>query len=275
MPCHHPGAATLVLGLAVAGCASVEKTPAAPWRIEALWRLDNGVVPGSGAAYFALGRKYEGEGRWQQAAEAYRKASVAEPANAEYRNAVGLMLAAQPARPAPEVAAAATQLHVQSTPTLPAMTVLAASANDTTPPAAAVAAAAEPAIAPARIEIVNGNGIRGAAATLRGWLGDAAGPATRLSNRAPYRVASSVIEYRPGFADQARAIARRMPMSTRLVPSPSLGSDVRVVLGHDLKQASACTVFGACTARAQTLPARWATAPAVAPTSAWSHRPWR
>ena len=78
--------AIMALGLALAGCASVEKTPGPPWRVEALWRVDNGVVPGSGAAYFALGRKYEGEGRWQQAAEAYRKATLAEPANAEYRS---------------------------------------------------------------------------------------------------------------------------------------------------------------------------------------------
>src|SRR2546428_8253430 len=95
----------LALAFALAGCASVEKTAGPPWRVETLWRVDNGVVPGSGAAYFALGRKYEGEGRWQQAAEAYRKATLAEPANAEYRSAVGLMLAAQrpqPARPASE-----------------------------------------------------------------------------------------------------------------------------------------------------------------------------
>ena len=339
----------LALALALAGCNSVDPSPAPPWRVEGLWRVDDGVTSGTGPGYYALGRAYEGEGRWEQAANAYRKAVRAEPANAEYCSALGLalvrggqlgvaifvferaaslapqradllnnlgyalMLDGQDERaqtllnaalqrdplhaqaranldalearlasqhspssptalsddPAPAASSVADAtipaLELRTTPTAPALSV---STADSVPPLPAADVAAPPlteqADAPmrARVEIVNGNGVRGAAAKLRGQLGDGSAAAARLSNRPPYRTRTTTIEFRPGFADQALTIAQRMPLGPQLLPSEALGTrtDVRVLLGHDMKAAEGGGI---------------ATAPAVERTSAWSRPPSR
>ena len=233
----------LTVALVLAGCATPPDPGAPPWRVQPLWRVDDAPLRGTAPGYAALGLKYDGEGRWLQAADAYRKAALADPANAEYRNALALALSRVAQRSTAVAAAAAAadappaRLVLQTTPTVPALTVV--SAGDAVRTNEAVAVDPVPAAAPAaaaRVEIVNGNGMRGAAARVRDRLGEAAGPAARLSNRAPYLVQSTVIEYRPGCADQARAIARRMPISVQLVALSSLGAgaDVRVVLGRDL-----------------------------------------
>jgi tetratricopeptide (TPR) repeat protein len=339
----------LAIVLALAGCNSVDPSPAPPWRVEGLWRVDDGVTGGTGPGYYALGRAYEGEGRWEQAANAYRKAVRAEPANAEYCNALGLALArggqlgvaifvferamslapqradllnnlgyalmldgqderaqtllnaalqrdplhaqaranldalearlasqhspssptASSGDPAPATSSVADApppaLELRTAPTAAALSV---STADSEPPLPAAAVAAPPlagqADAPlrARVEIVNGNGVRGAAAKLRAQLGDGSAAAARLSNRPPYKIRMTTIEFRPGFADQALAIAQRMPLGPQLLPSEALGTrtDVRVLLGHDLKTAEAGGI---------------ATAPAVERTSAWSRPPSR
>jgi len=249
---HHP--VTFAVLLMLAGCAAPPERAAQPWRMQPLWRVDEPPLRSMAPGYAALARKYEGEGRLQQAAEAYRKAAVADPARADYREAFDAVQARmEPAAIAAAVAdAPRAMLVLQSTPTVPALTLgsdedamramararaTAAVVPQLAPPVVASPQANEPASVPdlARVEIVNGNGVRGAAARLRDALGT--GPKTRLLNRAPYREASTTIEYRPGFSEQARALARRMPVGTRLIASHALGTraDVRVVLGRDLR----------------------------------------
>ena len=58
---------------ALIGCASVEPRAGAAWRIEPLMRVSHGGDPANGRAYAALGEAYQGEGRWQEAAEATRR----------------------------------------------------------------------------------------------------------------------------------------------------------------------------------------------------------
>ena len=179
-------------------------------------------------------------GRWREAADAYRKAALADPANAGYRQALEAALSRL--EPPPAALRMADEppprVLLQSAPTVPALTVVsvAESVRAAPPETAAHAAPAVAAVpaAAARVEIVNGHGVRGAASRLRDALGT--GPGTRLVNRSPYREPSTVIEYRPGYAAQARALARRMPISTQLLAAATFGSraDVRVVLGHDL-----------------------------------------
>jgi hypothetical protein len=116
-------------------------------------------------------------------------------------------------------------------------------------PAAAEPMAPPPAHEPARlqhlrVEIANGNGVTGMAAWLGGWLQQRGlGPRARLTNLLPYATPATVVYYRNGFVAEAMQIAQRMPQHVALAPEPgsSAGSDVRVVLGHDLRARVACT----------------------------------
>lgn len=95
----------------------------------------------------------------------------------------------------------------------------------------------------ARVEISNGNGVTGMAAWMGGWLRTKhiAG-AIRLTNQSQYDHATTVVVYAPGFAAQAQALAARLPRAARVeaASSPMPRSDVQVVLGHDIRTATAC-----------------------------------
>ena len=124
-------------------------------------------------------------------------------------------------------------------------------AEATTPIAADRAAAAALTALPSyRIEVVNGNGIAGIAARMRGWLVERGVMGARLSNLLPFRVAATRVEYQPGYAEQAREVSRRMPTPSELVsvPASRAVADVRVVIGHDVKWATACAALKACKA---------------------------
>jgi hypothetical protein len=101
-----------------------------------------------------------------------------------------------------------------------------------------------------RVEITNGNGVKGMAAWLRGWLAERGLEGhTRLSNLLPYATSTTVVTYRAGYAAQAREIAHRMPRSVELVQdsTPTRGAssaDVVVVLGHDMRDSVACSAQG-------------------------------
>jgi len=173
------------------------------------------------------------------------------------------LLAPEPAPPAAEATAVsaaaepqeqAQPLRVISAPDMPPLSV---TSTPLEPIAAADAASqpTEPAPAPlpqARVEISNGNGVRGMAAWLAGWLREhGVEGRSRLTNLRPYISATTVVQYRAGFDAQAREIARRMPASVEVAADPRTGaaSDVRIVLGHDLRELAACMAQGACTAQ--------------------------
>jgi Flp pilus assembly protein TadD len=100
-------------------------------------------------------------------------------------------------------------------------------------PAAAVVSAPLP-----RLEISNGNGVRGMAAslgrTLRDGDGGQAWGALRLTNAGHFRLATSRIEYRPEQEAAARRLAQQLGATTRMQLCRCERADVRLVLGRDL-----------------------------------------
>jgi len=369
-----PRIGTLRLGaLAVAatlvGCAGPAGNAPPTLRVEPLLRVSgNDVATADG--YRALGRQYAGEGRWQQAGDAYRRAAALGPGNAESFNALGLaeamlqryasavaaferavelaparadllnnlgyalILDGQPALassvlnralqcapdhaaanvnlqfadrrvaatqapraaavagatdaqpltgeatlPSPVLAASTMAMAMLIEPNLPALTWVTASSplQDTLTMNGAEAAsiiglaqgiAAPPlawppplAVAPpdpvpmtasahtadTRIVVVNGNGVTGLARRLGRQMATMGLSRTRLANLPPYDTVLTTVEYRVGFEQQAREIARMLPMAAalRIAPAGSAG-DVRVVIGHDVTLSQACAELAAC-----------------------------
>lgn len=110
------------------------------------------------------------------------------------------------------------------------------------PPASRTAAAPQPVAVPTdltglRTEIINGNGQTGAAARMGHWLKRLGATGTRLGNRKPFDTARTVVQYRPGQLDSARALARQMAVPVKLSEMADLEPrcDLRVVLGQDLR----------------------------------------
>ncbi|HSI58049.1 MAG TPA: tetratricopeptide repeat protein [Ideonella sp.] len=91
-PCSRCGTvvATAIVA-ALSGCT----TPATEgWRIAPNYRVSH-AGPGADQGYVALARRYEGERRWREARDAWRKAALAAPRDAETLNALGMAEAAQ------------------------------------------------------------------------------------------------------------------------------------------------------------------------------------
>jgi len=76
---------------AMSGCASVDESSPATWRIEPLMRVTQSIA--SGHAYYLTGRYYDGMQDWPRAIDAYRKAVVADARHVEANNALGVALA--------------------------------------------------------------------------------------------------------------------------------------------------------------------------------------
>lgn len=99
-----------------------------------------------------------------------------------------------------------------------------------------------------RLELSNGNGIKGAAARLKQWLTTEGLIVERLTNRRPYDQQHTVIHYRTGQRDAALRVAQALRMTARLDAAPveDMRSDVRVVLGRDWVRTAACLERKAC-----------------------------
>lgn len=74
---------------ALTACATQDA--AKPWRIEPLLRVQHSAD--ASAAFYRTGRYYDGMRRWALAADEYRKATIADPRNADAFNALGVALA--------------------------------------------------------------------------------------------------------------------------------------------------------------------------------------
>jgi hypothetical protein len=101
----------------------------------------------------------------------------------------------------------------------------------------------------ARISIVNGVGVPGAAARVRQLLQEDSIAVARLQNQRPFQQAATVVQYRPGLAELALRVAQRIPAgaATQEVGSMEAASDLRVVLGRDRKAPlAACVSHNAC-----------------------------
>lgn len=98
-----------------------------------------------------------------------------------------------------------------------------------------------------RLEISNGNGVRGMGARLGQSLRSLhPAYAIRLTNMRRFDRDTTVVEYRPGFTEEARVIADSLSASTLIhaVEAAPGNSDIRVLLGRDVKTAGTCV---ACT----------------------------
>lgn len=77
----------------LAGCAALAPEPKT-WRVAANYRIDNAGTS-TELGYQALARQFEGERRWREARDAWRKAALAAPEDADILNALGLAEASQ------------------------------------------------------------------------------------------------------------------------------------------------------------------------------------
>jgi hypothetical protein len=87
--CHAISVAAIAVVLA--GCAA----PAPKiWRVAPNYRISNAGASAD-LGYMALARQYEGERRWREARDAWRKAALEAPEDAEILNALGMAEAGQ------------------------------------------------------------------------------------------------------------------------------------------------------------------------------------
>jgi len=161
--------------------------------------------------------------------------------------------------PVPLVAAAVpvpADLRVMiDRPAAPALPDASVAAADLIVPRSLPASQAVSVNARVRLELSNGNGIKGAAARLQRWLTAEGLPAERLSNHQPYTQQQTVIQYRDGQEQAARRVAESMPAAAKTDSGPTRGlrSDVRVVLGRDWVKTATCLGNDSCRAGATTV----------------------
>ena len=116
------------------------------------------------------------------------------------------------------------------------------------PLALATAPAAAPPVT-AKVNIVNGVGVSGAAARVRQLIQGGELAVLRLQNQRPYNQAETVVQYRAGFQAAAQTIAQRIPAgaATQQVGTIDGAADLRVVLGRDRREVlAACVSRGEC-----------------------------
>jgi Flp pilus assembly protein TadD len=170
------------------------------------------------------------------AAEA-AEASLAPPTRAELRQVqeqlreLQLRHAASEAAAAAKAAAEAAASNLAAHP-LPAPAPSPAPAA--LPPAPLPATRTTGAPVLAQIEIANGNGAPGLAKRFRRALAQLGIPVGRLSNEKPYRQQATVIEYRPGYRQQAADLQAALHGRATLQDAgPRTRSELRLVLGKD------------------------------------------
>lgn len=87
-----------------------------------------------------------------------------------------------------------------------------------------------------RLEVTNGNGVKGAAGKVSRFLREQGYTATRLTNKKPYRTLTTQIHYRPGYEAQALFLQSKLLDAPKLVERRDIRANVnvRVVLGRDM-----------------------------------------
>ena len=90
----------------------------------------------------------------------------------------------------------------------------------------------------ARLEVSNANGVSRFATQFSAKLRSDDIPVARITNFSSSQLKQTVIEYQPGYEDQARELVNRARLSVRLIPAIRArpGSDIRIVLGRDALQ---------------------------------------
>ncbi len=100
-----------------------------------------------------------------------------------------------------------------------------------------------------RVEIVNGNGVAGLARSVHQIVEAADWAVVRLGNQPGFNVRMTRIEYAKGNRPAARQLARQLRIAPVYWHNETLGDRVRVVLGHDMRNANLRPAQAALTGR--------------------------
>jgi tetratricopeptide (TPR) repeat protein len=87
--------------------------------------------------------------------------------------------------------------------------------------------------------VANGNGVKGMARKVADYLSGRGYRTTSVYDMRPFNKAVTRIEYRKGYASQAIQLGDQLPGKVAYVESVGLRTDVRLVLGHDIKHSMA------------------------------------
>lgn len=251
------------------GCAATHVPP--QWQVEGVQRIRNSAGQNA-ATYLELGKFHQERGQLDLAADAYAASIAIDPQQLAARNAQAVLdarrgrleqaatalralvrdypEAAQPMNNLGYVYYLQGELAQASSVLEQAVTraggralarnnlqlVQQAQAARLAP--AGQSAAAAPAAPPARVDIINGNGVRGMAAALRLRVQAQGMVVGRLGNFPGFRQVRSQILYAPGNARQASALRQSLAQhgpAMQLVAVDSLGrgAGIRLVLGRD------------------------------------------
>lgn len=87
-----------------------------------------------------------------------------------------------------------------------------------------------------KIEVSNGNGVRGMARGVGGYLKRHGFTPSRFTNHKPFNIEKTQVHYRGGYQTQAKALQQKIPGEPALVQRDDLrpGINVKVLLGQDL-----------------------------------------
>jgi hypothetical protein len=85
------------------------------------------------------------------------------------------------------------------------------------------------------LAVANGNGVKGMARKVADYLSERGYRTTSVYDMRPFNKAVTRIEYRKGYESQAIRLGDLLPGKVAYVESARLRSDVRLVLGHDIK----------------------------------------
>ena len=90
------------------------------------------------------------------------------------------------------------------------------------------------------IEVANGNGVQGLARSLRGLLNGQSWRVVRTINHEQFGVRFTRIEYAPNSAQDAKNLADALGINAIFrLNNQQVGTQMRIILGHDLKDLSA------------------------------------
>jgi hypothetical protein len=86
-----------------------------------------------------------------------------------------------------------------------------------------------------RLDVANGNGIPGMAKKTRGVLEQHGIAGGHLSNQKPFNTATTEIQYRPGYLQEAERVRNALKAQVTLSVGKNMpgNADVRLLLGRD------------------------------------------
>ena len=107
------------------------------------------------------------------------------------------------------------------------------------PPVWGFAGKSNPPASDLPLVVANGNGVKGMARKVADYLAGRGYRTTSVYDLRPFNKAVTRIEYRKGYASQAIQLGDQLPGKVAYVESVGLRTDVRLVLGHDIKHSMA------------------------------------